>query len=42
MDGAAKMKYANTYIIPIIGIADYNKCNDLDKLKELLAKVSAA
>lgn len=35
-----KRKFANEVIIPTIGTADWNKCNDLDKLKELLDKLT--
>lgn len=41
MDGAAKMEYAKTVILPIVGNVNYLACDSIDKLKELLAKVEA-
>lgn len=40
MTADEKRKFANETIIPIIGGTDWNKCGDLDKLKELLDKLS--
>ena len=42
MDSSAKMVYGNEFIVPIIGNMNFNKCDDIDKLKELLEKVTAA
>ena len=40
MTAEEKRKFANETLIPTIGTTDWNKCGDLDKLKELLEKLS--
>lgn len=42
MDGPAKMEYAKTVILPVIGSMNYLACDNIDKLKELLGKVEPA
>lgn len=41
MDNAAKMEYGNSVIVPIIGTMNYKACESVDKLNDLLNKLSA-
>lgn len=41
MDGAAKLEFAKTVIIPVIGTANYLSCTDVDKLGALVASLEA-
>lgn len=42
MNDDQKMTFANETIIPIIGFVNYRKCQDVDKLNQLLVKLNPA